>query len=57
MRLATSGPFHNLITYGWLYFLVLSGAGALMWTDQSEVGRVVQTVSNVRISVSSLKGI
>jgi len=47
MRLASSGPFHNLITYGWLFFLALSGAGSFLWKDMADVGRVVQTVSNV----------
>lgn len=49
MRLASSGPFHNLITYGWLFFLGLSGAASLVWKDMSDVGRVVQTVSSVGV--------
>jgi S2P endopeptidase len=54
MRLASSGPLHNLITYGWLFFLTLSGAGLFLWKDQSDVGRVVQAVSSVCISIRTL---
>lgn len=50
MRLASSGPFHNLLTYGWLALLAFSGTGNLLWSDRSDVGRIVQTVSEVRIT-------
>jgi len=50
MRLASSGPFHNVVTYGWLALLAFSGTGNLLWSDRSDVGRVVQTVSEVRIT-------
>jgi len=55
MRLATSGPFHNLITYGWLFFLALSGAGSFLWKDMGDVGRVVQAVSSVCIYIRPLR--
>jgi hypothetical protein len=51
MRLASSGPLHNLITYGWLFFLAFSGAGSFLWKDMGDVGRVVQAVSSVCDSI------
>lgn len=52
MRLATSGPLHNLILY--LTFLVLaqSGLSNIFWTDISDIGRVVQVVHRVSIILS-----
>lgn len=47
MRLAASGPFHNLLIYGWLWFLVMSGTGQLLWTDYGGQGRIVQSVKSV----------
>jgi S2P endopeptidase len=54
MRLASSGPLHNLITYGWLFFLAFSGTGSFLWKDQGDVGRVVQAVSSVCISIRTI---
>ena len=50
MRLAASGPFHNLLVYGWLSFLVFSGAGQVLWVDHGDFGRVVQSVSSVSLA-------
>lgn len=48
MRLASSGPFHNLITFVWLWLLAFSSASDMFWTDIGDQGRVVQFVSVVR---------
>jgi hypothetical protein len=50
MRLASSGPFHNLVTYGWLAFLAFSGTGSLLWSNKSDLGRIVYDVSIVSLS-------
>ncbi|WVR09081.1 hypothetical protein IAU60_006142 [Kwoniella sp. DSM 27419] len=44
MRLATSGPCHNLLAWFVLWLLASSGAGQIFWRDQSADGRVVQDV-------------
>ncbi|WWC91228.1 uncharacterized protein L201_006170 [Kwoniella dendrophila CBS 6074] len=44
MRLATSGPFHNLITWFVVWLITFSGVGNLLWYDRSKEGRVVQDV-------------
>lgn len=50
MRLAASGPFHNFLIYGWLWFLVFSGTGQVLWADHGDAGRVVQSVDSVSTS-------
>jgi hypothetical protein len=47
MRLASSGPFHNLVVFGWLWVLAFSGSGDLLWTDMGDMGRVVDSVAAV----------
>ncbi|WVF65566.1 hypothetical protein IAT40_000295 [Kwoniella sp. CBS 6097] len=44
MRLATSGPYHNLLTWAVLWLLAASGLGSVFWSDRSVDGRVVQEV-------------
>ncbi|OCF35564.1 hypothetical protein I316_02617 [Kwoniella heveanensis BCC8398] len=44
MRLAASGPYHNLLTWGILWLLAASGLGSVFWSDRSAEGRVVQEV-------------
>ncbi|WVQ93231.1 hypothetical protein IAU59_000296 [Kwoniella sp. CBS 9459] len=44
MRLATSGPYHNLLTWVVLWLLAASGLGSVFWSDRSVDGRVVQEV-------------
>ncbi|KAK8843331.1 hypothetical protein IAR55_006986 [Kwoniella newhampshirensis] len=44
MRLASSGPVHNVLTWFMLWLLTTAGAGNLFWCDRAEDGRVVQDV-------------
>lgn len=45
-RIATSGPWHNLILWGAL--LALGSLSGLLWADYSSVGRVVTSIAPVR---------
>ncbi|KAK6904319.1 hypothetical protein I203_105129 [Kwoniella mangroviensis CBS 8507] len=44
MRLATSGPFHNLLTWFFIWLLTFGGVGKLFWYDRSNEGMVVKEV-------------
>ncbi|WWC73119.1 uncharacterized protein I206_107085 [Kwoniella pini CBS 10737] len=44
MRLATSGPFHNLLTWFFIWLLTFGGLGNLFWYDRSKEGIVVQDI-------------
>ncbi|WWC97947.1 hypothetical protein V866_004836 [Kwoniella sp. B9012] len=44
MRLATSGPFHNLLTWFFIWLLTFGGVGKLFWYDRSNEGMVVKDV-------------
>ncbi|WVQ81232.1 hypothetical protein IAT38_003354 [Cryptococcus sp. DSM 104549] len=44
MRLASSGPFHNLLTWFVLWLLATSRLGGVFWSDKALEGRVVQEV-------------
>lgn len=47
MRIAASGPLHNLITYLLLWSLALSGMGKLFWKDERVHGVVIDSVDPV----------
>ncbi|WVW79316.1 hypothetical protein I302_101284 [Kwoniella bestiolae CBS 10118] len=44
MRLATSGPFHNLLTWFFIWLISFGGVGRLFWYDRGGEGRVVRDV-------------
>ncbi|WRT69037.1 uncharacterized protein IL334_006020 [Kwoniella shivajii] len=44
MRLATSGPFHNLLTWFSVWLLTFSGIGSILWSDRNMDGIIVQDV-------------
>lgn len=50
MRLATSGPVHNLLTYAGIWFLTFTSAGGMFWRDRGGEGRVVHDIDPVGIS-------
>ncbi|WWD21154.1 hypothetical protein CI109_105637 [Kwoniella shandongensis] len=44
MRLASSGPVHNLMTWFTLWLLTTAGAGGWFWYDRGGEGKVVEDV-------------
>lgn len=48
MRIACSGPAHNLITWLILWLLAFNGSSRIFWKTQSTSGVVVQDVDWVR---------
>lgn len=48
MRIASSGPAHNLIIWFILWLLTFSGFSGIFWKTQSSGGVVVQDVNWVR---------
>jgi hypothetical protein len=49
MRLATSGPFHNVITFVCLFLLGHSGMSGLFWEDTGDMGMTVYSIDQVRV--------
>lgn len=53
-RIATSGPWHNLLLWGAL--LTVSSFSGLLWADYSDMGRVVTSISPVSPPPTSCSG-